>query len=380
MQFDKKFTDDELLELLKKGHSNKECAEILKVNAASITRRTQKLTRKGWSPQHNWTQTVPDGYMIKGVSQYVNNETGKVLRSWVKSDIDKERQVKIIQELTDKLIKDLPSYPELTRQRHTVYEDMMAVYPLGDPHIGMLSWAEETGENWDLKIAEETFIKLFSRVVAAAPPCKQALIANLGDYFHYDNMEGVTSRSGHHLDTDGRYAKMIDVGIDIMINMINLALKYHEKVIVTTTIGNHDDTGAIWLAKMLKRLYANNPRVEIQDSPSPFHYVEFGKVLLGMHHGHTSKMDKLAGVMAADQAEAWGRTKHRMWLTGHIHHDSDKEFPGVRVRSFRTLAAKDSYAAWGGWRSGRDIKALVFHKELGKVEEHEVNIDATLST
>ena len=86
-------------------------------------------------------------------------------------------------------------------------------------------------------------------------------------------------------------------------------------------------------------------------------------------------MDRLPGVMAADKAKDWGETEFRYWLTGHIHHDSKKEFPGVMVESFRTLAARDSYATAGGWRSGRDTKCIVYHKEYGEIERHSVNIN-----
>ncbi|MGL5566012.1 MAG: winged helix-turn-helix domain-containing protein, partial [Plesiomonas sp.] len=124
----------------------------------------------------------------------------------------------------------------------------------------------------------------------------------------------------------------------------------------------------------LANAYENEPRVTIDDSPSVFNYVEFGKVLIGAHHGHTAKAEKLAGVMAADMPEAWGRTKHRTWMTGHIHHASTKEYPGVYVESFATLAAKDAYAASGGWRSRRNTQCIVFHREFGEVERHTIDI------
>jgi hypothetical protein len=130
----------------------------------------------------------------------------------------------------------------------------------------------------------------------------------------------------------------------------------------------------MFLSVALANIYENEPRVIIDISPAPFHYVRFGKVLIGAHHGHTCKADRLPGVMAADRARDWGETEYRYWMTGHIHHDTLKEYPGVKVESFRTLAAKDAYAAWGGYRSGQDSKCIVMHKEYGEVERHTVNI------
>ena len=107
---------------------------------------------------------------------------------------------------------------------------------------------------------------------------------------------------------------------------------------------------------------------------SVFQYFSFGKNFFGVHHGHTAKADKLPLVMATDRAKDWGETEFRMWYTGHIHHDSKKEYGGCTVESFRTLAAKDAYAHSGGWRSGQDSKAIVLHRDFGEVERHTINI------
>jgi len=42
--------------------------------------------------------------------------------------------------------------------------------------------------------------------------------------------EGVTSRSKHSLDVDGRFGKMVSVAVKIMRQMIESALARHEKV------------------------------------------------------------------------------------------------------------------------------------------------------
>ncbi len=78
--------------------------------------------------------------------------------------------------------------------------------------------------------------------------------------------------------------------------------------------------------------------------------------------------------MACDRAEDWGQTKHRHWLCGHVHHSSVTEFPGVTVETFRTLAAADAYAAGHGYRAGRDMRAIVFHREHGEVERHRCDV------
>lgn len=327
---------------------------------------------KGWSPDHDMTHATSEMHVVKGVSSYYG-ENGELLRQWVKTDLDKNKITEIFQNIANNLSAELPTYKP-TDYTHTGAADLMAVYPIGDPHIGMLAIADEAGEDWTLESAREIFPSIFGRAVNSVPHCKQATIVNLGDYFHADNVAGVTTRSGHNLDTDKNFLSMADIGVEILLYMIQSALGRHESVRVINAIGNHDDTGAMFLQVLLKHMYKNEPRVQIDVTASPFNFVRFGKCFFGVHHGHTTKADKLPLVMATDRAKDWGEAEFRYWYTGHIHHDTLKEYSGCKVESFRTLAAKDAYAAWGGYRSGQDTKAIVLDREFGEVERHTINI------
>lgn len=368
---------EKIAALMDEGISGSEIARRLDIESGYTRREIRRIkaraAKKGHSPEHDMKHAVPDGYAVKGTSTLYKE--GKPVLQWVKTNQDAERQMELMKEAIAALSEDLPRMPP-NKSPHLseVNDELMAVYPLGDPHIGVLSWAEETGQDWDLKIAEEKFCNAFHRLVMTAPPCEQATIVNLGDYFHTDNMEGTTTRSGHNLDTDGRFAKMIRVGMKIMRQMIDSALSHHWQVRVINATGNHDDTSSQFLSVALGMMYEDEPRVIVDTAPTPFHYVEWGKCMFGVHHGHSCKPDRLPGVMASDQAEMWGRTKYRYWYTGHIHHDTKKEFAGVTQESFRTLAAKDAYATWGGYRSGQDSKCIVLHKQFGEVERHTVNL------
>jgi hypothetical protein len=64
-----------------------------------------------------------------------------------------------------------------------------------------------------------------------------------------------------------------------------------------------------------------------------------------------------------------------VWLSGHIHHDSKKEYNGVIVESFRTLAARDAWHASMGYKAGRDMKAILMHREFGEIERHVVTVE-----
>lgn len=369
-----KVSEEDLIAAYERNNSScRATARELGMDSSSLSARIRRLVLRGYSPKHNHVKMVPEGYLVKGVSTYYDEE-GKVRGQWVKSTLDNEKRETIMREALAAMVDSLPALP--ARQLKGDWnKDLLAVYPIGDPHVGMMAWAEETGDNWDLAIAESMHCRAIDTLVAAAPNTEKAIIINLGDLLHFDSMEAKTPRSGHMLDADGRYAKVIRIAVKMMRQCIESALKKHKEVHVISAIGNHDETGALWLALMLENIYRDEPRVTVDTSPSVFNYYRFGKTLLGVHHGHTCKPDKLPGVMAADRAEDWGKSKHRYWLMGHIHHESKKEYPGCSVESFGTLAGKDAYAANGGWRSERTMQMVVFHKEHGEVGRSRVVAD-----
>jgi hypothetical protein len=343
---------------------------------ATIRQRINKLREKGMLPLDSGNY-VSSGEILKG-SSTLFDEDGNVKLQWVKTDVPKTNQVELLRDLVDDLVEDLPKFKRKKFEADYASEDLMAIYPLGDPHVGMKAYKEEVGEDWDLEKAQAVFCGVFDRLVKTAPSCKKAVIVNLGDYFHRDNVAGVTERHRHVLDTDGNYMMMVDTGLKIMIQMINTALEVHETVEVITAIGNHDDTGAMFLQSALKHMYVNEPRVIITGGSSVFQYFQHGSSFFGVHHGHTCKAPKLPLVMASDKPKEWGESTYRYWLTGHIHHDTRTEYSGCTVESFRTLAAKDSYAYSGGYRAGQDSKALVIHKDFGEIERHTINIAQVL--
>ena len=160
----------------------------------------------------------------------------------------------------------------------------------------------------------------------------------------------------------------------VMVDMIHLALKKYPEVEVINAIGNHDDHSAVMLSAFLSAYFSDEPRVTVQPTTAKFHYVKFGKCLIGVTHGDTIKHNDLGELMATDKAEDWGSTEHRMWFVGHIHHSRKTELRGCTVESFRTLAAKDAWHAAKGYRSGRDMNAIVLHKDYGEVARYRCDI------
>lgn len=322
----------------------------------------------------NSIANAPEGYFIKGTST-LYDDAGAIKLQWVKTNREQEEQGKALIEAVRAAFGESPKVPPIAAPIITD-DDLLTIYPQGDPHLGMYAWAAETGADFDLDIAERNLVEAMRRLVAASPASKQALVVNVGDFFHGDTSANRTMRSGHALDIDTRWAKVLRIGVRAQKACIDAALERHEFVRVINEIGNHDEHTSQMLTLALAMFYADNPRVVFDDSPAKFHYHVFGKNLIGVTHGDMTKPDALGGIMATDRPEDWGATKFRIWLTGHVHNRRVFELPGCLVESFRTLAGKDSWTAASGYRAGRDAQSIVLHREFGERERHHIDISA----
>ncbi|WP_299109772.1 hypothetical protein [uncultured Bradyrhizobium sp.] len=319
------------------------------------------------------TFQLPDPKKVTKVSTFLDQQ-GNVAAQWISEKPEDAQREALWIAFAEKLAGDIKPAKPIAKPKGFSHMDLLAVYPVGDHHVGMLAWDAETGgENYDLKVAEQILRDASRRLIDTCPPCNHALIAFLGDFFHIDSYTAVTPAHKNLLDADGRYPKMIDVGVRMIRHMITAALERHQTVRVIFEKGNHDPATAAAVTVFLAHMYEKEPRVSIDQSPRFFHYYEFGKVLLGTHHGDKVKKDKLLAVMATDQAEAWGRTDYRLIMIGHGHHEDRTEYPGGFVEMFGVLASSDAYAANAGYRSRRQMQALVFHREHGMVARHVVN-------
>ena len=80
----------ELLRLRDQGYTIAEIAEQMGMSERNAFRMLQRVKQKaatmGYSPDHDMTKPVPDGFVVSGVSTYYNDE-GKPIGQWVKSKL-----------------------------------------------------------------------------------------------------------------------------------------------------------------------------------------------------------------------------------------------------------------------------------------------------
>jgi hypothetical protein len=379
---------DETIELIRgkiaAGQSNRSIARDLGLHHSTLAKyregwQTAKFTTKDgevkyetFVPERKDFVPLPDS-VYRRKSTLVDSQ-GKVIQTWHVQAPEAQAFDVWARAITEGLKDGCYPYPAATMDYSgEQLDNLLTLYPIGDHHFGMLAWRPEVGASYDVEIAEALLAQAGDELIRRSPRSSTAIIAALGDYLHYDGWKALTPENRNLLDTDTRFPKMVRAAMRALHRLIDAALERHQKVHVIVEIGNHDTAAAVHLAEHLNFFYGEEPRVTIDTSPAFFHYYRFGKVLLGTHHGHTVKVDKLGGVMAQDQAKDWGETEYRYWHTGHRHHDELSTQLGCTVETHAILAPADAYAHQLGYRPIRSMKAIVYHNEYGEVERRTVN-------
>jgi hypothetical protein len=326
--------------------------------------------------------TAPsEGYQLKRLST-LTDSNGKVIQQWqilTPEDEAREKREKWLLDAIAGLAEKWPAREPIALEDGPPTEDrLMCAIPMGDPHFGQYSWAAETGDDYDLQLAESYHVTAMKALVSSAPRAKRGLLINLGDFVHADNSSNQTLRGHHQLDVDTRWPKVIRSSVHAVIKLVQLMLAKFEEVEVWMVPGNHDPHSCVMLAIGLALFFKDEPRVKVNDEASLFFYTRFGVNLIGATHTHTIKDRATLGeIMPMHRPIDWGYTNpnSRFFYCGHVHHDSLLETrSGVIVETMRTLAGKDKFAAESGYGSGRDMKCDVFDIEDGRVQRNTIGI------
>lgn len=371
MQFCETERQADVFRLRQQGLTNKQIAERLNVDSRSVYRIMRRVkeraAKSGYSPEHDWNHPVPDGHKIKGVSTFYDDD-GRPVRQWVKSQTDEKRQFEILLERLEEAHSGIPPFKP-SKKPGKVESSLLSLLTVTDFHLGMYAYEAETGEDWDIKIARDVFLNSIHDMVSASPKAGTGMLCQLGDFLHWDGILNVTPQSGHILDADTRYAKLVDLTMSVMAEAVNIMLAHFGRVVIVNAEGNHDISGSIWLRKHLAHLFSKDRRVQVIDNDYPYYAYLHGQTMLGFHHGHKMKLPQLHKLFASEPRfrEMWGKSNYTYIHTGHYHHERVVEDGGAVAEQHPTLAARDAYAARGGWVSRRGAKMITYHDVDGEV-------------
>lgn len=368
----------EYIEAIEKHGSQRKACAALGVAGNTIAEAMRNLrkvaSRQGYSPKHHWVHPVPETHIAKGVSQYFDKD-GKPGGVWMKASLREQEIEAAIKEAAQGFIADLPALPAAPPPRN-FSTDVIPWIMIGDAHLGMLAHDMETNENFDLKIAESELLAAIGMMVEEMPPCERCVINDLGDFTHYDNFVAQTAASGHNLDADGRFPKMLRVYSRVMRKIIEMALTKASHVDVIINQGNHSRINDFWMRELLQVAYGHTGRVHVLNNDNVFIAYRMGNTLVMTHHSDKCPPARLVGVMTTDYRKDYGETEFHYIDIGHIHHKmAVKEMPGVVIESWNTLAGKDNWAHSAGYRARQSLSVVLRSRTYGEIGRRTLPIE-----
>ena len=250
-------------------------------------------------------------------------------------------------------------------------KDLWQILVISDSHIGKYCWGRGTGgADYDLSIADSLIREAGEELLEIGDAARTArrTVLLLGDIFHFDNTGGTTT-AGTPLDRDGRLQKVIQVGCDCLIGVIERS-SHTAQTDVSVVNGNHDETLTSAFRRILLERFRNDGRVNVSSCVTSRQYIRHGSNLIGAAHGHRAKK-RLPQIMALEAADHWARCWYREYHTGHYHSQAAEwqrpieTIDGVIVRTAPAICPPDSWTADSGFIGSRQAMETFLYKPEG---------------
>lgn len=297
---------------------------------------------------------------------------GRIGQQWIRHDSDKLSPLELL-----KIVRDEAASMAWVRKKPSpspiCNDNLLTVYPVADLHLASLVRADESGEDYNLAIATDTFDAASEKLFAKSPRSKKALILHMGDFTHQNDDKNITPGSGHFLQVSDPIYPTVRAGVALVIRHVYRALEIHDEVTVKAIRGNHDTTSWISLVVGLQEHFRLEPRVTIDGGEADYFFTKWGQTLIGCHHGHRMKPEQMASAMISECRQDWGQVDHGLFLHGHLHHFRAIDVLGVRVECMRTLAPPDQHHS-GKYSSPRSLISITIDKETGEEDRASVNL------
>jgi len=278
-------------------------------------------------------------------------------------------------EMIQALVEELGAVKEKPKRASRKEGGVLAEISIMDHHFGKLAWAPEVGASYDLKIAEQRYLKASELLVESSQKANRILVVVGNDFFHVDRGSNQTT-SGTQLEADGRWQKSFVCGCSCVRETINRAREI-APVDVLIVPGNHDFERSFTLGVVLGAVYENDERVEVHNSPNHKKRFRWGTTLLGFVHGHKMpkrRYDNLPTEMAMLWQDDWQKTTWREWHLGHVHsehedvwrHRASESLGTVIVRRLPSLCGQDAWHYEHGYASLAAAECHFYDYDYGR--------------
>jgi len=349
-------------------------ARLLGKQESSVRRMIHRLDGLGLTP---WKSKAPlPAHLSVGKTTVQFDADGNVIQEW-------RRQyptVDLMQQVVDGLCERVKGKGKVskTKKSRKTGEDILYEIDLFDAHVGMYADEKETLDgDYNCDIAAQRMIEATQALASRANNPSKCVLVFGGDMLHVDDRSNRTPASGHALDADSRYHRIVNYIIAACRECVDIAARIAPEVEVVVLEGNHSSHSELWLSRVLDAYYSNCSNVKVTTTPNPRKHMIWGDNLLLWAHGDKIAAQKWAMIIAAEFAKEWGATKYRHLKCGHVHHKKTiapviiDEQSGLVVEYLEALCATDAWHAGAGFvGSQKGASAFEYHKTEGLLTRH----------
>ena len=245
------------------------------------------------------------------------------------------------------------------------------IVELPDLHVGLLAWKEETGDDYDIAIAESRLAGCIDDIISRCEGrrFKSIILVTLGDLIHVDNADGKTTK-GTKQDIDGRMPKIFDSVVRMLITTID-RLRKIARIEVIYVPGNHDEIVGRMAVRAVELAYNTIEDVKFDCAPTPRKARLVGCTLIGFTHGNIPSQNSGSWLTSEFRRE-YGLAKHAEIHSGHFHSEKEKEFfrtnsnDGIVVRSLPTICSSSAWESGQAYPKGlKTLLSYVFNDNIG---------------
>jgi len=333
-------------------------------------------TSEGYRKDRKVSWHVVDGQVVSGDVE----DSGKMLivplyhmELRLVRLFEEEKASNAIAEMLQDAKKFSPVYPKIEYISHK--DKMLYEIDMPDIHFGRLTWGEESGDDFDIKIAEAIVRDVLLKLLQYTKNFEiEKILLPIGNDFFNVNSKSNTTVKGTPQQEDTRWQKTFRAGRKLVVEMIDICTQIAPTDVMFVP-GNHDEEKSFYLGDAIECWYHNNKNVTIDNSAKSRKYYSYGKVLLGFTHGNTEATKKLPNLMQFEVPQLWGNSLYREWHTGDKHHKADfvlevDEHIGIVIRVLRSLVPADAWTFGQGFVGAqRASEAFLWHPDNGLVAQ-----------
>jgi hypothetical protein len=281
----------------------------------------------------------------------------------------KQEELNAIQIIKDQCIKEVKEYAPKYRSIETIKSNdtHLLVIDIADLHIGKLSSAFETGEEYNTQIAVKRAKDGLQGILDKAKGFNidKVLFVAGNDILHTDNTRRTTT-AGTPQDTDGMWFDNFIMAKNLYIELLEKLISFADVEVVYNP-SNHDLTHGFFLMQLIEAHFANstiNFNVDLLHRKA----FKYGNNLIGTTHGDGAKIENLPLLLATEFPVLWSETKHRYIYSHHVHHKTSKDFIGCTFETLRSPSGSDSWHHKKGYTGvPKAVEGYIHHKEFGQI-------------